>query len=110
MKRHNGKTNKVFPLCRFISNLSFRSSLCPFWSGAFCDRTYKANTSTYKLGRRPARVDCCTGCPKKTGFLPFLGKFFEKNFFLKFFFNDLYGGNFMREIDSAHSRILKMLP
>ena len=39
-----------------------------------------------------------------------LGLFSKKIFFLKFKKNDLYGGNFMREIDSAHFRILKMLP
>ena len=51
------------------------------------------------------------GMAKKREFCQFLRSFFEKNFFLKLFFkNGLYGGNFMREIDSAHSRILKMLP
>ena len=47
---------------------------------------------------------------KNRNFETFEGHFFEKNFFHDFFRNDPYRGNFMREIDCAHSRSVKMLP
>ena len=52
-----------------------------------------------------------TGCGKKNAnFANFWGHFSKKIFSQVFKKNDIYGGNFMREIDSAHSQSMKTLP